>query len=59
MRAAYDEPDKASSIKAWQDLFGTKFQPPKPAAAKVAAGAAAATGTAAARPSRSSRPRAG
>ena len=58
MRAACDEPNKTVSIKAWQDLFGTKFQPPRPAAATTAA-AAVATSTAAARPSRSSRPRAG
>ena len=59
MRAAYDEPNKAASVKAWQELFGTKFQPPQSAAAKAAAATAAATTTAAAKPSRSSRPRAG
>lgn len=29
MRAAYDEEDKAASIKAWQALFGDKFRPPQ------------------------------
>ena len=59
MRAAYDEPNKAASIKAWQDLFGTEFQPPLPAATQAAAVVAAAPAIAAARQSRSSRPRAG
>ena len=59
MRAAYDEPNKAASIKAWQELFGTKFQPPQSAATKTTVAAAAATTTAAAKQSRSSRPRAG
>ena len=59
MRAAYDEPNKAASIKAWQELFGTKFQPPQSAVTKTAAAIAAAPAIAAAKPSRSSRPRAG
>lgn len=56
MRDAYDEPSKAASIKAWQELFGPKFQPPKSAVPKAAA---AVPAIAAAKPSRSSRPRAG
>ena len=59
MRVAYDEPNKAASIKAWQELFGTKFQPPQSAVIKAAAATAAAPAIAAAKPSRSSRPRAG
>lgn len=30
MRAAYDEPDKAKSIAAWQAILGDKFTPPPP-----------------------------
>lgn len=59
MRAAYDEPNKADSIKAWQELFGSKFQPPQSAVPKTAAVIAAAPAIAAAKPTRSSRPRAG
>ena len=59
MRAAYDEPNKAASIKLWQELFGTKFQPPQSAVTKAAPAIAATPAIAAAKPSRSSRPRAG
>ena len=53
MRVAYEETDKAASIKAWQALFGDNFQPPQPAATK--AGAAAVTAAPLIHTSRSSR----
>ncbi len=37
MRAAYDEKDKAASIKAWQALFGDKFRPPQSTTSKAGA----------------------
>ena len=37
MRAAYEEKDKAASIKAWQSLFGSRFQPPQPTGSKARA----------------------
>lgn len=37
MRAAYDEPDKAKSIKAWQAILGDNFTPPPPAAKTASA----------------------
>ncbi|TJZ80029.1 nucleotidyltransferase [Rhodococcus oryzae] len=39
IREAYDEPDKATSLVAWQAIFGTRFQAP-PAADTVTGSAA-------------------
>ena len=60
MRAAYDETDKAASIKAWQDLFGDKFRPPQQGGSKTkSAVSASPLILPSSRPTRSSRPRAG
>lgn len=48
LRTAYDEPDEAKSVRAWQKVFGDKFNPPTATRASAAlnpyAGAAALAG---------------
>jgi hypothetical protein len=45
MRAAYDESDKDTSIKLWQDIFGDGFKAPPPKESNAAFGAVAAAAT--------------
>jgi hypothetical protein len=45
IRSAYDEPEKATSLATWQEVFGTEFQaPPTTAAAITTTGAVADPG---------------
>jgi hypothetical protein len=56
MRKAFDEPDEAKSMKAWQAILGEKFSPPSSTAASSLTNPfASASATVAARASRSGR----